>query len=199
MKRLTVQITGKTPLLMNRVPAEALEKLRIKEKGTKFKPAEDPRQDAKTKVYATEDGKPYIPTENLLSCLVAGGQFVRLDGKRQMSTTKSTIVTALITLEDPYLPLVDPETGKPAQWEVDMRQGRNPNGGEMVCVVRPRFDRWRINASVLVDDESVGMQKIRETFEKALNWCGLGDYRPSKKGNFGKGMITLWKEEKLPA
>jgi len=193
--RLEVTCVGITPLLMNRMTEETLENIRTKAKKPKnaSRPAA-PRDEAAPKVYLTKDGKPYLPTENLLACLIAAGQFVRLDGKRQVSTAKSTALPAFLSLEDPHLPLFVVKTGESPDWEVDMRPGRNPNGGEAVCLVRPRFDQWGFRVNATVDLLEIGMQSVRELFEIAGKRIGLGDFRPQRKGMFGRFAITKWQE-----
>ncbi len=193
-----VKITcrGTTPLLMNRIDDDTLLNLRRpggKKAKTRERP-ELPRDEATTKVYTLQDGKPYLPTENLLSCLIAAGQFVRLDGKRQVSSAKSTTLPGFLSLEEQTLPLfVHPERVAP-EWETDIRPGRNPNGGEMVCLVRPRFDAWAFDVTAAVDLDEIGMAIVRQLFDTAGKRIGLGDFRPSRKGPFGKFQIVHWEE-----
>jgi hypothetical protein len=164
--------------------------------GKKAKTAPRPersRDEAEPKLYVTKDGKPYLPTENIFSCLVAAGQSVRLDGKRQMSTAKSTVLPAYLALLDQFVPLLDPDAPDRAPtWEVDMRQGRNPNGGEAVCIVRPRFDRWAFVLNVEIFEEEIAESVIRDLFDKAGSRIGLGDFRPARKGPFGRWTINRW-------
>lgn len=188
MKRINIEFEGQTPLLMNRLTPEELETLRTKER-KKFTAPKDPRETANKKVYQTEDGAPYLPVENLMSCLIHAGCYIKLDGKRQMSTAKSTLLPGFLAIEDHMIKL-----DAPNGWEVDMRQGRNPNGGEAVCIVRPRFNTWKFKCSMMVDDQSISLQTIRELIDKAGSLIGLGDFRPSKKGVFGKFKVTGWKE-----
>src|SRR5687767_13746070 len=91
--RVIIAAMGTTPLLMNRMTAETLEDIRRKTKKPKTaQRPEKPRDEAAPKVYTTEEGHPYWPVENLFSCWVGAGQFVRLDGKRQVSSAKSTVL-----------------------------------------------------------------------------------------------------------
>lgn len=197
MLRIEIEIEGRTPLLMNRMSPEALEGLRTKAKAPKAKTqqSQTPREQAETHVYKRTDGTPYLPVENLLSCLIAAGVFVRLDGKRQMSTGKSTNVPGLFDIEESWLPLVAPaENGvRPAlSWDPDIRQGRNPNGNEAVCIVRPRFDRWSTVLTICIDTEQIDEAKIRDLFDIAGKRIGLGDFRPQRKGVFGKFYVARW-------
>lgn len=191
---------GVTPLLMNRISPETLEQVRTKVKASKTaQRPELPRDEAATKLYLTDEGAPYLPIENLQSCLVGAGQFVRLDGKRQVSTAKSTVLPAFLSLEERFLPLHMPGSAEVAGWEVDMRPGRNPNGGELVCLVRPRFDVWEFGVTALVDLDEVGMNIAREVFDVAGKRIGLGDFRPSRKGLYGKFTVVKWEEKEYSA
>jgi hypothetical protein len=157
-----------------------------------------PRQDAEPKVYLYE-GKPFWPGENLMSCLIAAGVFIRLDAKRQVSTGKGTILPGLMTMLDFALPLVDPDTGTPCSWEPDVRKGTNPNGNEAVCIVRPRFDRWAFRCRIEIDDAEIGENAIRQLWDLAGKRVGLGDFRPSRKGIFGQFVVEEWtRKEQVP-
>ena len=193
MQRIKVRLEGASPLLMHRMTQEQLLALHTREK-PKFRAAKPPREEAASKVYQTEDGQPYLPTENLMACLIAAGVYIKLDGKRQMSTARSTLLPGFLAIENAYLPLVG-AAGEPAAWEVDMRQGRNPNGGEAVCIIRPRFDRWLFQASMLVDTDAIAESVIRELVDIAGSRVGLGDFRPQRRGIYGKFKVTRWEQE----
>jgi hypothetical protein len=180
---------------MNRVGDNVLEKLRTKVKEPKAKDighVRTPREDAEPKLYL-HDGKPMLPGENLMACLIAAGVFVRLDAKRQISTGKSTILPGLMSMLDFALPLVDPDNDKKAvAWEPDVRKGVNPNGNEAVCIVRPRFDRWAFHVRIELDDAEIGENTIRQLWDLAGKRVGLCDFRPARKGVFGKFVVERW-------
>lgn len=188
---LRIEVTNKgiTPLLMNRVSEEDLLKIHGKIKAPKGAPRLDPRDEAKKKVYAydAELKKPYIPAKWLFSSLKNAGRFVRLDGKRQMSTRTETLLPNFLTLEDASMPLETPG------WEVDIQQGRNPNGGELVVLVRPRFDAWQFKVNIMIDTREIDEGRIRELFDRAGKQCGLGDFRPNRGGLFGQFIVNEWK------
>lgn len=195
---IEVTARGLTPLLMNRMSDDTLENLRTKTKAPKTKAIGTtltPRADAERKLYLAEDG-PYVPGVNLMACLIEAGKSIRLDGKRQISTAKSTILPGLMTLLSTSMPLKVPGTDKAAVWEADVRAGRNPNGGEAVALCRPRFDEWEISFSIDIDEEEIGENTIRELFDKAGRRCGLGDFRPQRKGVFGQFVVECWDRKK---
>ena len=189
----TIECSGVTPLLQNKMPEEQLEAIRTKSK-KKFTAPLEPRDEAARKLYLTNDTKePYLPVENLMSCLIEAGKFIRLDAKRQMTNAKSTLLPGFLSINDFALNLRDPDTGAPSAWEVDMRQGRNPNGGEGVCILRPRFDRWSFKLSAWLDLDQLGEQTYRQLFDLAGSRIGLGDFRPQRKGIYGRFQIVQWK------
>lgn len=191
---VNVTCNGTSPLLMNRMDPSVLEGLRTKSKPAKAKgigTTLTPREDAEKKVYADESG-PYIPGVMLMACLIEAGKFIRLDGKRQITNSKATVLPGLITLLDTTCALKVPDTDKAAQWEADVMQGRNPNGGEAVAICRPRFDEWQFAFRVDIDLDEIGEQTIRGLVDKAGRRCGLGDFRPQRKGIFGQFVVECW-------
>lgn len=179
---------------MNRMDESTLEGLRTKIKKPKaanIGNTRTPREEAAPKVHLHGDA-PIIPGENLMSCLIAAGVFVRLDAKRQVSTGKATLLPGLMSLLDLVLPLYEPDTKKAAKWEPDIRLGRNPNGGEAVCLCRPRFDTWSFHARIIIEENEIGENTIRDLWDKAGKRVGLGDFRPSRKGVFGRFVVEKW-------
>ena len=189
-----VEIRGTSPLLMNRMDPSVLEEIRTKVKPSKAASVGTtltPREEAERKVYVGEDG-PYVPGQNLMACFIAAGQYIRLDGKRQVSTAKSTVLPGLMTLLDSAPLLKVPGTDKAATWEADVMQGRNPNGGEGVAICRPRFDEWALSFRLDIDVAEIGENAIRDLVDKAGRRVGLGDFRPQRKGIFGQFVVECW-------
>jgi len=191
--KIRFEVKGVSPLLMNPMPEGVLLNLRDKKKKAKSAQATvTPREEAGTKVYQTAEGKPYVPAKWLMSALIVSGRYSRLDGKRQMSTKDSSLVPGMVQIDEMLFPLRT-EGGKMAKWEVDLQQGRNPNGGEAVCIVRPRFDDWCFTATIFVDTSQINEDSYRELVDRALDKVGLGDFRPAKRGTFGRSVVASWK------
>jgi hypothetical protein len=187
LQRIRIDVKGITPLLMNRMSEDSLLGLRTKNKKAKSKASDQtPRDEAMAKAYLTKDGAPYWPIENVMSMLISAGQSCRLDGKRQMSTAKSSVIPGFLQLEEAYLQL------KTSGMEVDLHQGRNPNGGEAVCIIRPRFDEWSYIVTMTLDTFQVSEAQARELWDIAVSRIGHGDFRPARKGTFGRAVITKW-------
>ena len=57
------------------------------------------------------------------------------------------------------------------------------------------FKEWGLKFTVLAEDEINGAT-IKEALELAGKYSGLGDWRPEKKGKFGKFQVVSFKEDK---
>jgi hypothetical protein len=189
--QVRLRLSGITPLLINALGEDQL--LAIRDKTKKAKNAAKPsvRDEADGKVYRLKSGDPHVPVRLLMSNFIAAGQFVRLDGKRQISTADKTILPGMLTILSHECPLVN-EHDKPAKWEVDIQQGRNPNGGEAVCIVRPRFDDWHLEVEIEVDQAQMPLTMARDLVDIAGSRCGLGDFRPQRKGTYGRYKVAIW-------
>jgi hypothetical protein len=65
-----------------------------------------------------------------------------------------------------------------------------------MMVIRPRFNKWSVQFEIILNDEGVPKEVINEILEHAGKYVGIGDWRPEKKGMFGKFMITSFQEVK---
>lgn len=189
--QVEVVLSGITPMLHNAMSEQQLLDIRDKVKKAKSAARPKPREEADSKVYQLADGRPHLPVKNLYACLISAGQFVRLDGKRQISTAKATILPGMLTIESTVLPLVTAD-GQPAPWEVDIQKGTNPNGGEAVCIIRPRFDDWHVTVTLEIDQEQMPESMARALVDIAGKRIGLGDARPQRRGTFGRFVVSSW-------
>jgi hypothetical protein len=201
MERFEITLQGNgTGMMTNRMTPEELELLRDKSKKKAKSASAPPAQKvAEQKVYYDAKKRACVPKENLMACLIEAGKFIRLDGKRQLSTKDTTIVPGLLSIDGVSFPLLKPGKGEAdkwglAEWRYDMRQGRNPNGGEAVCIVRPRWDEWAINFTSTMYTEELSESAFRQLFDYAGMRVGLGDFRPARKGFFGQFCVTQWKK-----
>jgi hypothetical protein len=193
LKRVEVTLTGITPLLQNSMSEEEILGLWARKKKSKNAARPQPREAAASKAYVLPDGTPHVPARVLWSCFVAAGAFVRLDGKRMVSNAKSTTLASMLVIEDAAIPIYVPGSKEYPKWEVDIQQGRNPNGGEAVCIIRPRYDQWELRVTLEIDQSEMPLSMARELVEIAGKRCGLGDFRPQRKGTFGRFVINQWK------
>jgi hypothetical protein len=191
MSMILVGIQGESPILMNRftegaaakVSAGSSSAITIGHKGT-------PRDQAEPKLYTTAGGAPMIPGPNVFSGLIAAGIFHKA-GRKQITTGTSSLVPAGISVMEIECPIINP-FGGPVLWEVDSRRVVNPSTrGAMMCH-RPRFDAWRIEFTLRIDDTMFDESIVRKLVDDFGTKIGLGDFRPSRKGPFGRFLVVHW-------
>jgi hypothetical protein len=179
--KLDIEITGITPLLMN--------KFNIDEKNSKQDKNITPREAAKKVCYIDdEQEKLYYPTLNIQACIIDAGKFHK-DGKVKVTTARGSLIPAGVMIEGEYIYFDEPET-----WEVDSRAVVVPSTGGRVVCHRPRLDKWRLNFTLNLDVKMFNPKFIRTIIDDAGNKIGLGDFRPARKGTFGRFVVTNWKE-----
>ena len=149
-----------------------------------------PLEIATEKLYLDEDGITCIPQPNLLRALVDGGQFHKA-GKKQITTKKESMLYACVDIEGVTIRL---EHKQP--WKVDTRPVRIPATGGRILAHRPMFDDWRLTFVVDLDISLISPSLFRQIVDDAGKRIGLGDFRPSTKGPFGKFVVVNWAEEK---
>lgn len=184
-----VEIEGQTPLLMNRFTEEAEIKVSSGTSAVSVGTKGTPREQATKKAYADKDGNLYIPGPNIFSCIIQAGKFHKT-GKTKVTTQKSSLVPAGISIQDIVCPL------NAKEFEVDSRSVVIPATGGRIMCHRPRLDEWKISFLLEVDETMFSPEFVRLLIEDAGRKVGLGDYRPDRKGPFGKFAITGWRVEK---
>lgn len=194
--QVRIVFNGMTPLLMNAMSEEQLLAMRDKVKKPKTAARPSLRDEAASKIHQLPDGRAIIPLQAMYATFINAGQFIRLDGKRQITTEKKTILPGMLTILDKEIPLVKCGTRQKSTWEVDIQQGRNPNGGEAVCLVRPRFDDWSFSLTIEVDQLQMPLSMARELVDLAGKRIGLLEYHPQRKGTFGRFEVVQWTTNK---
>lgn len=183
---LNIAIQGRTPLICNRfTDARAADSSNGVRGSSAAAERETPQDIAHSKLYLV-DGKPVIPQPNLLSCLVGGGSFHK-SGKKQITTQKSSMLYSCVDIEGVALEIIHEQP-----WKVDTRPVRIPSTGGRILAHRPMFDDWRLEFTVQLDTTILSQGVFRLIVDDAGNRIGLGDYRPSSKGPYGRFHVVRW-------
>lgn len=200
MNRFQITLKSLPPgMLQNKMDLNTLLALRdptLKASTVAARPSLD--DEAKAHIHFNGDGHPCVPAYMLMSTLINAGVFIRLDKKRQLSTKDSTMLPGLLVLEGDSFPMLLPGKGDESKWgfspwRYEVRQGRNPNGSEAVCIVRPLFEKWAISFTALLDTKALPEDTFLRLFGLAGSRIGIGDFRPQRKGVFGMFAVTRWK------
>lgn len=187
MQRLEITIEGVTPLLMNKfhdaAQMSATNGTRVSTVGNKG----TPREIAVAKLYTNQAGNPIIPQPNMFRAIIDGGTFFK-NGKSKVTTLKSSLIPACLSIEELEIPLISKEP-----WTVDTRPVRIPSTGGRILAHRPCFNDWSLAFTCILDDEIISAQLLREIIDASGKRIGLGDFRPACKGPYGKFVVTNWR------
>lgn len=190
MARIKITIEGITPLICNKFTDAAAQAASSGTRGSSA--AQDrgtPLEIAESKLYATNKNKPMIPQPNLLRCLVEGGRFHKV-GKSMVTTKTSSMMYSCLDIEGAEILLLHKQP-----WKVDTRAVRIPSTGGRILAHRPIFDDWKLEFEVKLDTSICGEKLLRHIIDDAGSRIGLGDFRPSTKGPYGKFVVTSWKSQ----
>jgi len=169
-----VKLEGVSPLLMNRFAGEeTIGKTRKRAETTKENDVEDT-------VYRLPNGKVYQPSECIKQALIeAGKAFKKGRGNRSKAFASFLIVTPEAIVHNEQ------------KWAVDRRAVVIPSTKGRVMRNRARFDKWGINFQITVlDTNEVDMELLSNALNYAGNYIGIGDYRPQKKGMYGRFVVS---------
>lgn len=149
-----------------------------------------PEEVAEKKTYRNAEGELYVPGENIMAALVQAGTFFKV-GKAKLTSAKGSIVPAAIIMETLECPLGT------KTFVVDSRRVVNPATGGAMMAYRPRIDAWKATFALTLDESILDEGAARELVETAGSKVGLCDFRPAKKGPFGRFKVIDW--QVLPA
>jgi len=182
-----VRVIGLTPLLMNN--AESMT-VKVPTKGT-------PEEQARPLVIDDGGGHLAIPSFALRSSLCEGGAFLNSPIPRKK--LKSFLYETVSILPEEWLVLI--REGEPiadTDWAIDGRRVRMPKGGS-VWRHRPKVELpWGFDASIAWDtpftsegEADAMVRDLAAAAERAGVCVGLGDFRPEKKGIFGRYQLEI--------
>jgi len=173
VKTIQVKITGTSPLLMHRYPEVAIEAI---DKKTAAEQAElaayrDP-----------ETHELYLPGVAVQRALVSAATYSK--GKGRASLQKPTAACVLISPERLSL--------HTRTYVVDSRPVVMPATKGRILRHRPRIDTWSASFALEYDDTLLKAIEVRRIVDDAGLRIGLLDFRPERKGPFGRFHVVAW-------
>ena len=185
MKTYKITIEGITPLLMNR-PSQ----LDIGDKSKNVKrETNTPKEIAELKLYRDAEGKIYCPATWFQGCIVEAGKQKKMLGKGSAKATYSKVCGSSVEINPFEIVLKN-------DWKVFSILAVNPTTRGKNVLHRPCFDKWKVDFEVTFEEEQIEVSVMKEIFDIAGRSVGVGDWRPAKKGRFGKFQVVSWKEAK---
>ena len=173
-KAADVTIKGLSALLMHRFPLEPIEAI---EKKTKEEQAEiSAYRDTVTREL-------YVPGVNIQQALISAALYSK--GKGRASLQKPIAACVLVTPERLLL-------GR-HEYEIDSRAVVMPSTKGRIVRHRPRIEDWKLSFTVEWDGDLVTEDQMRRVIDDACSRVGFLDFRPEKKGPFGRAIVVEWK------
>ena len=181
MKKINVEITGVTPLLMNS-PKSMIDENISKKLQTKTKEY-DLEKEAKKLAYVNSKGELYVPAEAIKGALINASSFKKI-GKY----AAKSIIAGGVFIMQPEISL------KTKKYNLDVRTVVIQRA--RVVKARPKIDKWKLNFELQYNENMIGNGKIIKTIlQEAGQRIGLLDFRPQKHGSFGMFEVTKWQEQ----
>lgn len=153
---------------------------------------------AKKKLCLGPNGEFGFPTNYLFAALIDAGRHVQYEGKSKVSTRETSLMPAFLSIVpdvvndegDGFIPFLD----QSVKWVADKRRGVLAANKAAVAIVRPKFPTWAFEVTIEIDVEQISVDKVKQLFDIAGRQSGIGDFRPSKRGPFGRFAVTQFVE-----
>jgi hypothetical protein len=172
--KINCTIKGVSPLLMHRfplVPVEAHDKL-------------SPQEQAEHACYRDEATKQlYIPGIAFQRSLISAAKWSK--GKGRASLQNEICACVMVTPECALL--------NQTKFAVDSRPVVIAATKGRILRHRARLDNWQITFEIEYDPTLLKESQLRKIVDDAGSRVGLLDFRPERKGPFGRFVIVNWK------
>lgn len=173
MKTVEVTVKGMSALLMHQYPMQPIEAIEKK----------SPEEQAEIACYRDPETKMlYIPGTAVQRTLVNGAMFSK--GKGRGSLARIAAATLLVTPERIDLGVKD--------YTIDARPVVVPATKGRVVRYRPRLDKWEGTFQIEYDENLLKEEQVRRIVDDSGKLVGFLDFRPEKKGPFGRFTVVHW-------
>lgn len=184
-----VQIEGITPYMQHRMDDAKLEEW---EKNRKFIIERDDvsKEDsvrAEFHSYQDEDGF-FIPSDHIRGALIEAGAMSKAKVGNSRKSMKN-IVAAMFFIKEEKLRL-------PKEYEIDKRSAVNKAIKARVISIRPKWSKWEAKFTLVVDNNTITKETVKEILQNAGNYIGIGSFRPTCNGMFGRFKVTSFEVAK---
>jgi hypothetical protein len=172
-KKIQVTIKGDSPLLMHAFPLLPIEALEKKK----------PEDQAELAAYRDPDTQMlYIPGQAVQRAMISAAKFSKGKGRASLQLVAAACI--LITPERISLGRKD--------YKIDSRPVVVPATRGRVMRHRPRIDDWEATFEIEYDPDLLTEKQVRVIVNDAGSRVGLLDFRPEKKGPFGRFSVIKW-------
>ena len=175
MEKVRVRIEGISPLLMHRYPEPDED---AKSKAKNRKKNED---DVAAAIYKDENGILVQPSDHLIGALKKAGAKFQIPGEGK-TTYKNIVGSGAVIIEPDLIP------HEVQDYTVDRRPVVVQRSRIMRS--RPKLTKWSLSFDVEYDEEEIPKSVLKELLDYSGRRVGIGDFRPSCGGHFGRFIVT---------
>lgn len=173
IKKVEVQIKGTSPLLMHSFPMEPIEAIE----------KQPPKVQAEHSAYRDPDTEElYVPGVNIQRALVSAAAYSK--GKGRATLQKPAAACLMVSPERVSL--------NQKEYAIDSRPVVIQATKGRILRHRPRLDEWELKFQIEYDDTLLKETEVRRIVDDMGSRVGLLDFRPEKKGPFGRCVVVHW-------
>lgn len=183
MRTIEVSIQGVSPLLFNKPDIESM-----MQTSEKRQAVGRPDEAFLNKLYRNVEGFVYQPFTHLEGTLVESAKQFKVKGNGK--ATYSKIFGYCVSVEP--MEIIH-EIQPNGNIEHFVTTAVRKQGGRII-VDRPMLRDWKLSFNIEYDEEEVPLQVLKDILDNAGKRVGIGDWRPQKKGKFGKFIVTKFNE-----
>jgi hypothetical protein len=191
MKQFEVTIKSVTPYMQDRMDDQKLEQWE-KNRGHIHEHPDASKQDAlraEFACYRNDNGLCFIPADHFRGSFINAGSYVKAKvGGR--SKSMKVIVAAMFTVLPEQIILPDYDA-------IDKRSAVNKHVKARIIRIRPKWNDWQVTFTLQVGERSITVETIKTIIEYAGNYVGIGSFRPTANGMFGRFELVDIKEVQL--
>ena len=178
-KEFIVTIKGVTPLLFNKFLESSISSEVKKRSGSIGK------SKTEDKLYKNPEGKIYTPSTHISGMLVNSAKNFKIRNKGK--STYSKLAGSCIEIEPDIL------IHKNQKWEEFTISAVIPSTKGRIMISRPLIRKWEIDFNIKITDD-IPEDVLKSILDYGGQYIGIGDWRPDKKGKYGKFIVTSFKE-----
>ena len=173
-KKIIIDIIGLTPLLMEKMDMDVVERYNLK-KGKKLSKKDDKLEEEKydAKKHFTDDGKLGFPSTGFMKGMVEVAPY--LDGLDKKKVRGSVRILGDI------IPITYKKEMKDVKWGKTSGISKAPRK-----IIRPKFIDWSCKLEIVYNATNISAEQVINL----LNWSGfqmgVGGFRPEHSGIFGQ-------------
>ena len=187
MYRVTMDVIGVTPIVFSKYLDKSKGAEAAPKKGENDKSPEYEKRISYLKAHVDDKGIMYIPACAIADCICAMARKVG-DKKKGNATWARTFDTGIEAEDNMSLGV---HINKSERHEGFFRVSKDTDS--RIFKSFPMIRNWKTTAHLIIEDDSIPFDKVKEYAELAGRRIGLGSFRKQNKGMMGKFVIKNFK------